>query len=183
MKVKRKKCKECSKLFTPYNSLQIVCSPLCAISFTKKKKENDIKKIDTLILEKRQKQSLSRNLKNTVQIVHKYIRQRDIGKPCISCGCNYKDDFDAGHFYPAGKFTELKFDLDNIHGQCIQCNRFKEGEFEMYSLSLPNRIGIERYKELVKRAENSIKTFKKWNKEELKQIQNEVKKKIKKISL
>jgi len=178
-KVKQKRCKECNKLFTPFNSLQKVCDFKCAIVFSKKKKANDIKLIDGLIADKKQERKLQSHLNITKTLVHRYIRERDKGKPCISCGAPYKDDFDAGHFYPAGKFTALKFDTDNIHGQCIQCNRYKEGEFEMYSLSLPNRIGIQRYNELVKRADLSIKSVKKWNREELKEIIKDVKEKLK----
>ena len=176
MKPKRKKCKECSKMFVPYNSLQMVCGVDCALKFNKKKAKADKEKINKLYNEKKERLSLATVLGYTKTRVHQYIRKRDEGKPCISCGTPYKKDFDAGHFYAAGKFTALKFDLDNIHGQCIQCNRFKEGNFEMYSLSLPNRIGIESYKNLVKRAETSIKYTKKWTRTELKQIQKEIKK-------
>jgi len=183
-KVKKKRCKECNKLFVPFKTTQVVCDYKCAIAYAKtlkKQKKEDSKMIDKLIKEKKDRNKLSTYLENTKTIVHKYIRLRDEGKPCISCGTPYKKDFDAGHFYPAGKFTSLKFNFDNIHGQCIQCNRRNEGEFEMYSLSLPNRIGIESYQKLVKRAETSIKTIKKWSREELKQIQNEAKEKIKNI--
>jgi hypothetical protein len=175
MKVKKKRCKECSNLFIPYNSLQIVCGVDCAIKYNKSKAKADKEKIDKLYKEKKERLSLATVLGYTKTRVHQYIRKRDEGKPCISCNAPYKSDFDAGHFYPAGKFTALKFDLNNIHGQCIQCNRYKEGNFEMYSLSLPNRIGIQAYQKLVKRAETSIKHVKKWNREELKQIQKHIK--------
>ena len=175
MKVKKKRCKECSNLFVPYNSLQIVCGVDCAIKYNKKKAKADKEKIDRLYQEKKERLSLATVLGYTKTRVHQYIRKRDEGKPCISCGASYKEDFDAGHFYPAGKFTALKFDLNNIHGQCIQCNRYKEGNFEMYSLSLPNRIGIQAYQNLVKRAETSIKHVKKWTRTELKQIQKHIK--------
>jgi len=175
MKAKRKRCKECSELFIPYNSLQKVCGVDCAIKYNKKKAKADKEKIDRLHQEKKERLSLATVLGYTKTRVHQYIRKRDEGKPCISCGTPYKEDFHAGHFYPAGKFTALKFDLNNIHGQCIQCNRFNEGNFEMYSLNLPNRIGIEEYQKLVKRAETSIKVPKKWTRTELKQIQKHIK--------
>ena len=37
MKVKFKVCKACAKEYKPYNSLQVVCSPLCALNFNSKK--------------------------------------------------------------------------------------------------------------------------------------------------
>ena len=53
----------------------------------------------------------------------------------------------------------------------------------MYSLRLPNRIGVQRYQELVKRADMSIKTVKKWNRDELKIIIKDVKEKIKNLQV
>jgi len=174
MKPKRKRCKECNELFIPYNSLQKVCGVDCALKYNKKKVKADKAKIDKLHKENKERLSLATVLGYTKTRVHQYIRQRDEGKPCISCGAPYKKDFDAGHFYSAAKFTAIKFDLDNIHGQCIQCNRFNEGNFEMYSLRLPNRIGVQAYENLVKRAETSIKFVKKWTRTELKQIQKQI---------
>ena len=182
MKAKRRKrCVSCGKQYAPFNSLQKACSVSCAIRHSKKLKEESDAAIKVLVKKKKDRIRLSTLLGYTKTRVHKYIRLRDKHKPCISCGCEWSDDFDAGHFYPAGKYTSIKFDLHNINGQCIQCNRYKEGNFDEYSLNLPNRIGIANYNKLVKRAKNSIKTIKKYDREELKQIQNEIKKKIREL--
>jgi hypothetical protein len=180
-KIRKKRCKTCNKQFTPFNSLQKVCSVTCAIKLTNKIKKENEETIELLVKKKKERVALGTLIGYTKTKVHKYVRERDKGKPCISCGCNYSDDFDAGHFYPSSKFTSIKFDLDNIHGQCIQCNRYKEGNFEMYSLNLPNRIGIDNYNKLVKRAKNSKKVVKKWNREELKAIQKEINVKMKEL--
>ena len=143
--------------------------------------EQQQKDLDKFAKEINERKNLSSHLAQTKKIVHEYIRKRDEGKPCISCNAPYNNTFDAGHFYPAGKFTALKFDLDNIHGQCQQCNRYNEGEFERYSLTLPNRIGHERYDNLVKRAKTNLKYTKKWTRTELKEIQKDVKLKLKRL--
>jgi len=180
---KRKKCKWCNELFMPFKTTQIVCCTSCAISYSKKKKEDDINLIDGLIKDKKERGKIQSHLNLCKTLVHKYIRLRDKGKDCISCGCKWQENFDAGHFYPSGKFTSIKFNLDNIHSQCQKCNRYNEGEFEKYSIRLPDRIGIERYNNLVKLAENSVKTTKKWQRDELKDIMNKVKLKIKNYEL
>ena len=36
-KIKDKKCKECGAIYTPFNSLQQVCSPKCASILAEKK--------------------------------------------------------------------------------------------------------------------------------------------------
>jgi len=175
IKTKRKKCKECGKLFKPFRTTQIVCSSTCAYKYIKRKKEEDAKKVEGWIKEKKESNKLSTHLNYTKEVVHKYIRDRDKGKPCISCGCQWNNDFEAGHFYSANQFTAIKFDVFNINGQCIKCNRFGEGMFAEYSLNLPNRIGIEQYNKLVKRAELNKRFTKKWTRTELKQIQKEIK--------
>jgi len=112
---------------------------------------------------------------NTRMQVHAYIRKRDEGKPCISCGCNWNISFEAGHFFKAETFETLKYHLDNIHGQCFRCNRFVEdGNHQEYSLRLPSRIGQERFNELVRLASIDKQFSKVWDLDSLKEIRKEV---------
>ena len=111
----------------------------------------------------------------TKVVVHSYIRKRDKGKPCISCGCDWNDTFEAGHHYKSETFETLKYNLDNINGQCFYCNNRLEGNFEYYALNLPKRIGLERYNELVRLASIDKHFEKVWNVENLKEIRNQVK--------
>ena len=82
------------------------------------------KDYNDMVIATKENKSLESLKKTVVNLCHKYIRLRDVGKPCVSCKVPYKSDFDAGHCYPAGKYSNLKFNEYNIHGQCIQCNRF-----------------------------------------------------------
>jgi hypothetical protein len=127
-------------------------------------------------VEKTELTRLKLMLNNTKTKVHAHVRNRDIGLNCISCNTPYSDDFQAGHFYSAGSFETLKFHLDNINGQCVQCNLFKDGNFENYSLNLPKRIGLERYNELVKLAGIDKQFQKVWSIENLKEITKQLKK-------
>lgn len=93
---------------------------------------------------------------------HKYIRKRDEGLPCISC-VNYRK-LQAGHFYSAGKFPALKFDEDNIHGQCLQCNYYGSQETgAAYERNLRARIGDERVDSIIMKAQASKRMVYKWN--------------------
>jgi hypothetical protein len=123
-----------------------------------------------------EKKGINGALLVTKTIVHAYVRERDKYKNCISCGCQWNDKFQAGHFYAAGSFETLKFNLDNIHGQCEQCNLFKSGNFDNYALRLPERIGIEKYNELVKLASIDKQFSKVWNIDNLQEIRNNIKK-------
>jgi hypothetical protein len=83
-------------------------------------------------------------LKQAQAAVNAYVRQRDAGLPCISCGKPDTGARDAGHFFTVGARPELRFDLDNIHAQCVQCNQHKHGNVAFYRIGLTTKIGEAR---------------------------------------
>ncbi len=76
------------------------------------------------------------------KVFRKWIRKRDEGKPCISCGSYNVSD--AGHYYSAGHYPALEFDEDNVHGQCRHCNSFLSGNLIEYRKGLLTKIGGDR---------------------------------------
>lgn len=83
-------------------------------------------------------------LKTLQEVFNTYIRLRDIQKGCISCGRSLVGvKFDAGHFYSVGGNPALRFNENNVHGQCVHCNRDKHGNLLEYAERLPARIGDE----------------------------------------
>ncbi|MBO0323504.1 recombination protein NinG [Muricauda sp. CAU 1633] len=131
--------------------------------------------------EHKERMRLPKALEITQEVFNRYIRLRDVGLPCISEGIAWKNDFDAGHFFSVKQYSELRFDFDNCHGQSIQGNRMKDGNFQDYAINLPYRIGEERFAELLKRAERSKQRVKKWTLEELEEIRTECKRRIKEL--
>ena len=125
--------------------------------------------------EQKGRSELKKALEATKKTVHEYIRKRDTGKPCISCGENWHPDFHAGHYHKAELFETLKFNFDNIHGQCVGCNVFKDGNLEQYNINLPIRIGAERFSNLQALAQIDKHQVKVWNIENLKLIRYTVK--------
>ena len=165
-----KKCKVCRKEFKPtYSSVQMVCSPKCAIEYTKQKKKNK-QVLDKAKKERNDEKRLKTALKTTELAVHKYIRERDKGKPCISCGKPWQPTFQAGHLFSRKQYGGLKYHLDNIHGQCEYCNLRLEGNVTEYTLRLPERIGSDRFDKLIKLARLEKKYVKKWTLYELEEI-------------
>lgn len=77
------------------------------------------------------------------EAVNRYVRLRDASLPCISCGTS-SAAWDAGHYRSAGACPELRFDLDNIHKQCVRCNQHLSGNLIAYRVGLLARIGPER---------------------------------------
>lgn len=124
---------------------------------------------------KQDNNALKRSKNLTKEIVHSYVRERDKYKPCISCGAEWNNDFHCGHHYKSETYETLKYNLDNLHGQCVRCNIFLDSNFDNYALNLPNRIGKERYNALVELAKVDKLHSKVWNLENLKEIRTKVK--------
>ena len=91
-----------------------------------------------------------------VKLFHKFIRERDKDKPCISCG--QYTTLQAGHFYSGGHYSALRFDEVNVHGQCLRCNYFLSGNLNNYRINLEKKIGTERLKQLDMKASIYIRT-------------------------
>lgn len=142
---KPKKCKCCGVTFMPFKTTQKVCSPKCAIEYTNakikrdavKKARSDKKRFieDTM--------TLSDWKKKLQTVFNKYIRLRDINKGCVSCGTPLQNrKFDAGHFYPT-TYEGLRFNENNVHGQCVPCNRSLHGNLHEYRKHITSRITEE----------------------------------------
>jgi hypothetical protein len=74
-------------------------------------------------------------------VFNTYIRKRDEGLGCISCGSH--NQIQAGHFYSAGKHNNLRFHIHNVNSQCKKCNYFGHGELLKYRENLIVKIGLE----------------------------------------
>jgi hypothetical protein len=76
-----------------------------------------------------------------------YIRARDDGRGCISCGVVTGarsltgGGFDAGHYLTVGARPELRFDEENCHKQCKRCNQHLHGNLVSYRVGLVQRLG------------------------------------------
>lgn len=137
---KPKKCRVCGERFVKKTPLQIVCGIKCAIIHAGEKRKNQSRK-DKIAFNR---QSRIWWLKKTQAAVNKYIRERDAGLPCISCGCpDGKGKRNAGHYRPAGVNSALRFDPLNIHGQCERCNTYLSGNLTAYRDGLIAKIGID----------------------------------------
>ena len=150
---KPRKCKVCKTQYTPRRAFECWCSPECAlvIAEQRKAKAEALKAKEQRKAENVKREALKSKaeLANDAQIeVNKYVRLRDAGKPCISCGSLTAETYQAGHYLSRGARPELRFDLDNIHAQCVHCNLHKGGNASEYRLRLIERIGLERVERL-----------------------------------
>lgn len=96
---------------------------------------------------------------------NRYIRTRDEGKPCVSCGkpligkTSYLTGsaIDASHYRSRGAASHLKFNVFNVHSACTRCNRQLSGNSVEYRIRLIERIGLERIERL--EADNDPRRF------------------------
>ena len=93
-------------------------------------------------IKKYEKYSVAELKKKAQVAFNKFIRERDRDEPCISCGKARVEQ--AGHFYSAGHHNALRFNEDNVHGQCKRCNYFLSGNLIGYAKGLDKKIGKER---------------------------------------
>ncbi len=84
--------------------------------------------------------------RKAIEVFNAWIRNRDHMQPCIGCG-KYKT-LQAGHYFSAGKHNQLRFDEDNVHGECLQCNYYESGHLLKYRANLLKKIGPDRLQRL-----------------------------------
>ena len=71
-----------------------------------------------------------------------YIRARDHGQGCISCGTNKQGiQYHAGHYRTRKAAPQLRFDEAQVWLQCATCNNHLSGNLISYRRELLNRIG------------------------------------------
>ena len=87
---------------------------------------------------------------------NKFIRLRDDGLPCISC-LKY-NHLQAGHFISVGSSGILRWNQDNVNGQCAGCNMNDSLTVkENYERNLRERIGDERVDRLLEMQKMTVK--------------------------
>ena len=156
-KIYQRKClnKKCKKKFTPVLPNQVVCSGLCGIEYAK---SVNVKSWAKEKKERKEKlKSRTDHLNDLQAVFNTFIRLRDQGKDCISCGRPLRGKYDAGHFYSVGAYPALRFEELNNHGQCVHCNRDKHGNITEYAIRLPERIGAENFALLLDRRKLELK--------------------------
>jgi hypothetical protein len=149
--MKPHKCKVCQTEYTKTRPLQKVCSPMCALELSRtiqkkiivreqaKDRQETRQRLDAM-------QTKPQLTKKAQTAFNAFVRARDAGKPCISCGTtlsNEPNTYDAGHYRSVGSAVHMRFVEDNCHGQCKHCNNYLAGNHVEYRKRLIERIGLQ----------------------------------------
>ena len=182
-KPSRRKCKVCGEYFVPkFHDIRIrwCCPEHGAILAMEEREKEKVKATAKRIKEQKEAEKAGRkrrkakreSLKSKSQwdkeaqsAFNRYIRIRDEGKPCVSCGnpligkSNYLTGsaIDASHYRSRGAASHLKFNVFNVHSACTRCNRQLSGNAVEYRIRLIERIGLERVERL--EADNEPRRF------------------------
>lgn len=160
MKVRLRKCKFCGVKFTPtYSTVQAVCSPRCSIEYSKmvqKAKDNREWQREKKV-RKEALLSHSEWLNLFQKVFNAYIRARDKGQPCISCGREVKDGGHASHLFSVGAYPNLRFNELNVWRSCIECNLHRHGNTAEYTVRLQKKLGDEVFNDLLSERSKPLK--------------------------
>ncbi|WP_025995755.1 recombination protein NinG [Pseudomonas viridiflava] len=147
-----KKCRvpECGASFVPQKLGQAVCSPACAIKDAPRNQATARKALaqverSEIKVRKEKLKSRADHLKDTQTAFNAWIRERDAGQPCISCGTTADVQYCAGHYRTTAACPELRFEPLNVHLQCNRnCNMGQSGNLLGYRPRLLEKIGAEK---------------------------------------
>lgn len=147
--MKQRTCKACKQKYTPTRPLQAACSFDCAVKLSQKaalKREHaDRRDIDRKLREAKAKlKTRATWIKEAQAAFNAWIRARDYGQPCISCGRLHGGKVNAGHYRSTKAAPELRFHEENVHLQCEPCNTNLSGNILAYRVGLIAKIGMGR---------------------------------------
>lgn len=153
-KPRPKKCRveTCRTPFVPRRLGQTVCSPACALLDASSNKVNQEKARKSLAdierreikVRKEKLKSRAQHLRETQVAFNTWVRLRDAGLPCVSCGRYHNGQWHAGHYRTVGGNPELRFEPLNVWRQCSPCNNHQSGNIVNYRIELVKRIGAEK---------------------------------------
>lgn len=148
---KPKKCRvaTCRASFVPSRMGQAVCSPACAMIDAPRHEPKARKALaeigrKELRAAKVKIKTRAQHMKEAQTAFNAWIRERDAGLPCVSCGRHHNGQWHAGHYRTVGGSPELRFEPLNVWRQCAPCNNHKSGDIVNYRLELVRRIGADK---------------------------------------
>ena len=152
-----KKCRDCGTLNR--NPLMPRCYP-CSIAYMKTDEFSEKQEVLRAKSKEREAKRERKRLKDRKGGIKKpaawakeaqtafnrWIRLRDYGLPCISCGNSDRSiQYAAGHYFSVGSSPELRYEPLNVHLQCNKkCNCELSGNLLCYRVRLIDKIGQDK---------------------------------------
>ena len=155
-----KTCKVCGIDFEAWSQAQRLnrfCGPVCAARWGAYQRDRKRDAANRKALAKRKEALKTRgDFVKAAQIAFNgFIRQRDEGRGCISCGANpvqrYGGGMDCGHYRSVGAAPHQRFSTFNAASQCKRCNRdlsgnvveMRKGMIARWGLPIVERVELD----------------------------------------
>jgi hypothetical protein len=128
------------------------CSVVCGYELSRQRQQRRREAAHKAQSKKRREALKTKSdwLKEAKTAFNTYIRTRDSGKPCISCGTYHPANgfrggyWDCGHYRSTGAASHLRFNTFNTARQCKKCNQQLSGNVVEFRRGLLVRIGEDR---------------------------------------
>jgi hypothetical protein len=106
-------------------------------------------------------------LKKKLDIVFsKYIRKRDEGKPCITCGKPWDSTAQCGHVF-SRRHLSTRWEERNANSQCCGCNMFEGGRQYEHALATDKKWGVGIASTLHAMSKSVFKVDAEWYKQQI----------------
>lgn len=192
-----KKCRICKVEFKPFNSLQVACSPGCALQVGKKQVAKRAEKAAKQARAERRefnRRDLTWQHKQCQRVFNRmrvleemqWFRERGLEPECISCGKTCMD-WCCGHFKTRGAQSGLRYDRTNTFLQCNKaCNESLSGNIEGnrtsrgYKQGLVDRFGEAEAKQIMDYCESNTAPVK-WDWQELEALRKQWSQRIREL--
>ena len=187
MTFNRTRCPHCKKKLDAGHRIHLECVEPWQIALKAKEERKKAKEARAAAKvqkaeDRKKRESFKRipdYIKEAQHAFNAFIRARDAGKPCICCGQplgtgEVGGAYDCGHYRSTGSAAHLRFHEDNAHAQRKVCNRYGAGRAVDYRIGLVQRIGVGRVEAL-----EASNTPHKWTREELREVTQKYRQKLK----
>lgn len=117
---------------------------------------------------RRQRKSTLAELKRELwRLVSGYVKERD-GNTCFSCGRGALTgrNWQAGHLFPAGMASLIRYEPKNVHSQCYHCNINLGGNGAAYADRFVGVYGFDEFARLARLARQT----KAWRSPEIREL-------------
>ena len=152
-----KTCIVCWKSHT--NSMSKCCSLLCERKHRANLKKTNDEKVKVKKEKVKTKKAFSRSklVKEADRVSSLYVRERDRGKPCITCWVEWNESHQNWHF-ASRRHLNTRWIEKNQHGQCCKCNCWGAGEQYLYSVAIDRLYGEGTANQIMRLAQSTDKT-------------------------
>ncbi len=86
---------------------------------------------------------------------------------------------DAGHFVSKARGNSIYFVEENIHPQCVRCNRFLEGNKHLFTLYMLDTYGRKKIEEL----EQQARQLEAWRLSDFEEVEDYYREKCRELGL